>query len=220
MKKKGFTLIELLVVVAIISILAAMLMPALSKAREKARQAVCLNNLKQIGTAMYMYVQDNDEWMPYKNKWAIGLLVKYLNIKPPVISWKPVMNSVLRCPSELHPTVQYGYWGGSSTVYGLAISYGINGQICYPEMFNIPHHPLGGWKISQFRHPTKCVFAIEKHNPRRIYAYYNSATKPNPTYFHDNGNRVCVLYVDGHSASHEKPFPNCTHKEYWTPDGQ
>jgi prepilin-type N-terminal cleavage/methylation domain-containing protein/prepilin-type processing-associated H-X9-DG protein len=65
--KSAFTLIELLVVIAIIAILAAILFPVFAQAREKARQTSCLSNLKQIGTGIYMYVQDYDEKYPYSD---------------------------------------------------------------------------------------------------------------------------------------------------------
>ena len=63
-KNTFFTLIELLVVIAIIAILAAMLLPALQKAREKARNSTCINNLKQLGLSMGLYQQDNQDFYP------------------------------------------------------------------------------------------------------------------------------------------------------------
>ena len=61
---RGFTLIELLVVIAIIAILAAILFPVFAQAREAARKASCLSNIKQFGLATLMYVQDYDDMLP------------------------------------------------------------------------------------------------------------------------------------------------------------
>src|SRR5437660_12242245 len=62
--RTGFTLIELLVVIAVIAILAAILFPVFAQARESARKATCQSNLKQIGLAFQLYLQDHDETFP------------------------------------------------------------------------------------------------------------------------------------------------------------
>ena len=63
MKKRGFTLLELLVVIVIIALIAGILLPVLQKARTKAHETTCLNNLKQIGVALIIYRDENDEKM-------------------------------------------------------------------------------------------------------------------------------------------------------------
>src|SRR5512134_1691111 len=66
-RKTGFTLIELLVVIAIIAILAAMLLPALNKAKQKSRSVVCFNHLKQLGLAAILYAGDYRDFWPLNN---------------------------------------------------------------------------------------------------------------------------------------------------------
>ncbi|HOS92799.1 MAG TPA: DUF1559 domain-containing protein [Armatimonadota bacterium] len=96
---RGFTLIELLVVIAIIAILAAILFPVFAKAREKARQASCQSNLKQIGLALMQYAGDYDDCYPVGRTWcnyanAAQNLQYFVQLQPYCKNWQ-----VFACPS-------------------------------------------------------------------------------------------------------------------------
>lgn len=111
--KRGFTLIELLVVIAIIAILAAIIFPVFTKAREKAKQASCLSNLKQIGLAVLQYAQDYDGISPGNgsagNSWCHPLQ------DPDVVAWVPdgaltpyIKNTqIFVCPSQADSILSY-----------------------------------------------------------------------------------------------------------------
>jgi prepilin-type N-terminal cleavage/methylation domain-containing protein/prepilin-type processing-associated H-X9-DG protein len=98
----AFTLIELLVVITIISILASILFPVFGQAREKARQATCLSNCRQIGQATMMYVQDYDESFPFawgRSVWNADL-EPYMKVGLTVQNWNTGGGALMHCPTD------------------------------------------------------------------------------------------------------------------------
>lgn len=96
---RAFTLIELLVVIAIIGILSSMLLPTLNKGKRSAQSIACVNNLHQIGVALNLYVQDNNEHLPV----CAGYLPSQMTNLPPITTTlfsNQKTNQLFKCPSD------------------------------------------------------------------------------------------------------------------------
>ncbi len=230
-EKRIFTLIELLVVAAIIAILASMLLPALNKARENAKNIQCVNNLKQLNLAGLCYISDHGFYYPPAaiytpdgSAWCVFFRNNYVNRS----------DAVFYCPSSISKVARVGGTGIGTT----AINYGIN--YAHLATSNMEPNRPANWadipaKDTEVKQPGKTIFFVEAWNLNLNTGACNVVsyrTNPSNAAYGKHNHIINVGWADGHASSVKvanplDPYaelgnitgPGQVYKNYWNRAG-
>jgi prepilin-type N-terminal cleavage/methylation domain-containing protein/prepilin-type processing-associated H-X9-DG protein len=213
-RPRAFTLIELLVVIAIIAILAGLLLPALARAKEKARAIRCVSQMRQLGLAVRLYADDNEDEFPRSqhSAFAHGQLAWGRAIAPQLAqatpAWTNLFGGVYRCPAHRAPSTQWSY--------GLNVYFELD-----PNSDDYAGSPQTWRKATAVPHPSGTIALAEVPGgvDHIMGHFWTSPADATDVDSQRHGQQANYAFTDGHaeSARLKRTYDPSCRVDQWNP---